>query len=171
MASVESVGHMKSPAMRHLAAYWFAKRGKRPMPAIADIDPIEIPSVLSHIWLCDYQPDSGRFRYRLAGDEINDFWGFNLRDKHLDEFVPAERLPTSTERLHMARELPAVVCNRICLSLTEEITRDGERIILPLSDDGKTVTSLLGATQRNWFRDLEFDPYVTSSETTTVTSI
>ncbi len=43
--------------------------------------------------------------------------------------------------------------------------------ILPLSDDGRTVNALLGATHRDWFRDLEFDPFTTYSETTTVAAL
>jgi hypothetical protein len=71
----------------------------------------------------------------------------------------------------MALELPAIIYDRTCLSLTEEITRTGERIILPLSDDGKTVNALLGASHRDWFRDLELDPFTTYSETTSVTAL
>jgi primosomal replication protein N len=48
---------------------------------------------------------------------------------------------------------------------------DLETDILPLSDDGRTVNALLGATHRDWFRDQEFDPYVTCSETTTVAAL
>jgi hypothetical protein len=71
----------------------------------------------------------------------------------------------------MATDLPAIIHDRACLSLTEEITRNGERIIMPLSDDGRTVNALLGATDRKWFRDLEFDPFTAFSETTTVTAL
>jgi hypothetical protein len=71
----------------------------------------------------------------------------------------------------MARELPAIVHDRVCLSLTEEIVEKGERIVLPLSDDGVNVDVLLGAAHCSWFRDLEFDPYVSCSETNTVTAL
>jgi len=166
--TVDSFEHVRNPALRLLVAYWFDTCSGRPMPARRDINPIEIPSALAQIWLCDYLPDSGRFRYRLAGEEINDFWGFNLSGKYLDEIVPAERLASVTKKYRMALELPAIVYDRACLSLTEEISRNGERIILPLSDDGRTMNALLGATYRDWFRDLEFDPFAKYSETTTV---
>lgn len=141
------------------------------MPALCDINPIEISSVLKRVWLCDRLASSCRLRYRLAGEEINDFWGCNLSGKYLDEIVPAERLATVSKKSRMTIDLPAVVHDRACLSLTEEITKKGERIMLPLSDDGKTVNALLGATYRNWFRELEFDPFTTYSETTTVTAL
>ena len=166
--TVDSFEHVRNPALRHVISYWFDMCGSRPMPARRDINPIKIPSALAQIWLCDYLSESGRFRYRLAGEEINDFWGFNLSGKYLDEIVPAERLASVTNKFRMALELPAIVYDRACLSLTEEIKRNGERIILPLSDDGRTVNALLGATYRDWFRDLEFDPFAKYSETTTV---
>ncbi len=171
MASIKPFGHIRNRALHHLVAWWFDTRGERLMPAPCDINPIEIPSVLPQIWLCDHLSQSGRFQYRLAGDEINDFWGFNLGGKYLDEIIPAERLAPVTNKCRMAIELPAIVYDRACLSLTEKITRNGERIILPLSDDGRTVNALLGATHRDWFRELEFDPYVTCSETTTVAAL
>ena len=169
--TVDSFEHVRKPALRHVISYWFDTCGGRPMPARRDISPIEIPSVLSQIWLCDYLSESDRFRYRLAGEEINDFWGLNLSGKYLDEIVPANRQASVTNRARMAIELPAIVYDRACLSLTEEITRNGERIIPPLSDDGRTVNALLGATHRDWFRDLEFDPFTSYSETTTVAAL
>jgi hypothetical protein len=60
----------------------------------------------------------------------------------------------------MVRELPAIVHDRVCLSLTDEIAQIGERIIFPLSDDGVSVNALLGAERCDWLHDLEFDPYV-----------
>ena len=155
--------------MHDLVAWWCDKRGRRLMPALSDVNPIEIPSVLKQVWLCDRLPSSGRLRYRLAGEEINDFWGCNLSGKHVDQIVPAERLTSVANKSRMAIDLPAIVHDRTCLSLTEEITKKGERIILPLSDDGRTVNALLGATHRTWFRELEFDPFTAYSETTTVT--
>ncbi len=168
--SLKSFGHVENRTLRRLIGYWFDKRGERPMPAVGDIDPIEIPWALGRIWLCDYLAESGRFRYRLAGENINAFWGRSIAGKHLDEIVPPDRLKSVTEKVRMVTELPAIVHDRVSLSLADEIAKNGERIILPLSDDGRTVNVLLGATHRDWFHDLEFDPFTTYSETTTVTA-
>ena len=75
------------------------------------------------------------------------------------------------KKVHTVRDGPAIVHDRISLSLAEEIAKSGERVILPLSDDGINVNALLGASYCDWLRDLEFDPYVTFSETTTVTAL
>lgn len=162
---------IRSQALQQLVDWWFEARGERLMPALGDVNPVAIPKALTRIWLCDVLPESGRIRYRIAGDEINDFWGFNLAGRHLDDVVPAERLASVVDKCRMAIELPAIVTVAGCLSLTDEITRNGERVILPLSDDGRTVNALLGATERDWFRELEFDPFTTYSETAAVTAL
>jgi hypothetical protein len=169
--SLESFGHVENRTLRRLIGYWFDKRGERPMPALGDIDPIEISWALGRIWLCDYLAESGRFRYRLAGENINAFWGGRIAGKHLDEIVPPDRLKAMAEKARMVRELPSIVHDRVCLSLTDEIAKNGERIVLPMSDDGVHVNALLGACHCGWLRDLEFDPFVTYSETTTVTHV
>lgn len=167
----EPVAQIRTDALRQLLAYWYDKRGRRTLPALSDIDPADIPTVLGQIWLCDRLADSGRFRYRLAGEKINAFWGHSIAGKHLDEIVPPARLASATKKLRMACELPAIIHESVCLSLTDEIARNGERMILPLSDDGVSVNILLGAAHGNWGRDLEFDPYVSCTETTTVTAL
>jgi hypothetical protein len=75
------------------------------------------------------------------------------------------------KKVRMTCELPAIVHDRVCLSLADEIAQNGERIILPLSDDGARVNALLGAEQCDWLHDLEIDPYVAYSETTAVTAL
>ncbi len=169
--SLKSFGHVENRTLRRLIGYWFDKRGERPMPAVGDIDPIEIPWALGRIWLCDYLAEGDRFRYRLAGEKINAFWGHNIAGKHLDEIVPPDRLKSAMKKVRMTCELPAIVHDRVCLSLAEEIAQNGERIIFPLSDDGVRVNALLGADQCDWLHDLEFDPYVACSETTAVTAL
>ena len=104
MACVKSFEHISDRTLRHVVAHWLDTRGERLMPALGDIDPTEIRSALAQIWLCDYLPESGRIRYRLAGDEINHFWGFNLSGKYLDEIVPAERQASVTSKIRMRSE-------------------------------------------------------------------
>ena len=52
-----------------------------------DIDPAEIPRLLPFIWLCDYLPDSRRFRYRLMGDHVRDAYDNNITGRYVDELV------------------------------------------------------------------------------------
>ena len=171
VGGVKSFGHIGDRSLRQLIGYWNGKRGTRALPALGDIDPTEIPPLLAQVWLCDRLAGSGRFRYRLAGEKVNAFWGFSIAGKYIDEIVPPDRAASVIEKARMACELPAVLHDHVCLSLTEELTETGERLILPLSDDGVRVNVLLGIAHCSWVQDLEFDPYVSCSVTTTVTAL
>jgi hypothetical protein len=50
--------------------YWLARRGERRFPAPRDIDPVEIPHLLSGILLLDVHYDPLDFEYRLIGGDI-----------------------------------------------------------------------------------------------------
>jgi hypothetical protein len=50
--------------------YWLRRRGERRFPARRDIDPIDIPHLLSGIVLLDVHYDPLDFEYRLIGGDI-----------------------------------------------------------------------------------------------------
>ena len=173
MTTPDDFEHVTNTVLRRLLTYWLDKRCDRLMPSITDIDPIDIPWALSRIWICDYLPDSGRFRYRLAGEQINTYWGYSISGKYLDEIMPAERLEPVTTKLRDVVDGPVIVHVIGQAYLDEEIFTKHERIILPLSDEGHTVSSVLGATHRAGFhdRDSELQLFAQIPETVTVTPI
>lgn len=163
--------HITDKTLRRLAGYWLARRGERAMPARADIDPLDIPWVLARIWLCDYQPAEQRFHFRLAGEKINGYWACSLRGRYLDEVVPLARYDQASGAFLSAVRGPRIVHDSCEIRLADKLFATGERIILPLSDDGETVSGLLGATRRDWFRGLPLEELSRSSQTTTLTSL
>lgn len=167
----QNFAHVKHKVLRRLVAYWFDKRSERSMPSRRDIDPVEIPWALSSIWLCDYQPVDRRFRYRLAGEQINAFWGYNIGGRYLDEIVPARRLNEAHQCLAAASEGPSIVHDFGRIYMQDEVFATSERIILPLSDDGREVNGLLGASCRDWYRDLALDGGLQSRQTATLTPL
>lgn len=58
------------PRLVRLLAYWAGKRGGRPAPGRADIDPLDIPDLLPILNLLDVLREPMRFRHRLVGTEI-----------------------------------------------------------------------------------------------------
>jgi hypothetical protein len=50
--------------------YWLARRGARRFPARRDIEPTDIPHLLSGILLLDVHYDPLDFEYRLIGGDI-----------------------------------------------------------------------------------------------------
>jgi hypothetical protein len=130
--------------LKELYAYWLAKKGGRPAPCRADIDPVELGRLLPYVTLVDVEQAPLRFRYRLVGTEIVRNVGDDFTGRYLDSFV---RL---SHRDAMAAEFTRVV-ERAQPSISDwEYSRgDGrhvryERLILPLMADGATVDMLFG---------------------------
>jgi len=61
-----------------LIDYWRARRGERPMPARADIDPADFAALMPQTFIAVLEAD-GEIRFRLAGEVINDLHGRALR--------------------------------------------------------------------------------------------
>ncbi|WP_416896657.1 MAG: PAS domain-containing protein [Minwuia sp.] len=57
--------------IHQLYRYWDDKRGDRDIPDRKDLDPlIEIPKLLSAVWLLDVEHDPLRLRFRLIGNDL-----------------------------------------------------------------------------------------------------
>ena len=142
---------LKEPQSLELFDYWCSKRAGRVLPSRQDIDPSEIKSLLTKIYLVDFEePDV--FRYRLAGTEIAETFGHgnlkgltlrNLLSEQGRQFVTGRWLPVVREGL--------IVCMRGQVYNSVNRFAFGERILLPLadSDDGQ-ATGLLGMTYSKW---------------------
>lgn len=133
-----------SPELNEIHDYWTTKRGQRRMPSRRDIDPTEIPRLLSNLMLIDVSRDPFRFGYRLIGTNVVDATGENRTGKCFDavDFFAAN---------------PTVKAEYITVATTGEpfhsfepfyrpdtrLEYDVERLLLPLSSDGATVDMLL----------------------------
>jgi len=141
---------ISDPRLRLLYAHWDEARAGRQMPSRRALDPVRIPSVLSIIFLCDYERDTGRLRYRLAGEEIRGAYDEEITGRCQDEvFAGAER-----DR-HLAR-VRRIMENPTIIHATGEVygfagrRGTGERLGLPLSTDGTTADGVVGATVYCW---------------------
>lgn len=137
--------------LRRLADYWLSKRRGQAMPAPSGIDPAEIPWALPRLYLLDYDRGSGRFRYRLAGDEIEQQYagltgGSSIRGMHLDELLQPSSAPLVIDRWRPLAERGAIVHMRGLIYSSVDSTAPGERLLLPLAEDGGPVCALVGMT-------------------------
>jgi hypothetical protein len=146
---VEKPAQLYRQAHRALFAYWDSKRpGPDRLPSRADIDPAEIPALLSRIWMTDVlHTETGlRFRERLVGTGLVELFG---RDTTGQDFAQIYREP------HLSRQLAtygAVVehrrphLSRLRVPKAERSFLIYDRLILPLAAPGDgPVTILLGA--------------------------
>lgn len=139
----------KHEPLRKLLAYWLAKKGDRPAPQRADIDPAEIKSLLPHLGIVDVERADVdgrplRFRYRLAGTEIAKAYGFDLTGRYLDELDLNNHQQDITAEYARAAETGEPSC-----SVFEYTRNDGrhisyERLVLPMSSDGRIIDMLIG---------------------------
>ena len=150
---------IEEPEIRKMADYWSRRRGERSLPRRTDIDPIDIPWALSRIFLVDYEPDERTFRYRIAGDAIEQMFrpytnGASIKGKTLHQILPRD-----VSRLVHERWLP-MITDRSVLYMRGPVYQAenrkalGARIVLPLGDGSDDViVGALGLTVCKW----EFD--------------
>ena len=123
--------------------YWQSLADGGKLPARADMDPLDIPDLLPHLYLVEVRHDPLDFRYRLLGTAIversqRDYTGQSIRD------LPLQAPPSLIWSLFEAtvRE-KAPTCTLI--PYRNEKTRFVEKQCLPLSSDGITVDMLMGS--------------------------
>ncbi|MFN4090324.1 MAG: PAS domain-containing protein, partial [Alphaproteobacteria bacterium] len=143
MLSLDDFDHVRDPHIRNILGVWLAVRGDRPMPPRRAIDPAAVARELEIIWVCDVVWPGPRFRYRLAGERVNAVYGRSLAGLHMDEIVPV-----ATREPVLARYQRVVVERGIShttgrLYLSSDRIFSGERIVVPLSEDGENVDAIL----------------------------
>jgi hypothetical protein len=117
------------PELRELHDVWLRLRGDRRMPARRDFDPSEMRKLLPHIMLIDVDasmPREKRYRVRLHGTAQ----------------VAAERLCAVGDHIVETRE-PWISTGGLYWLPTKPFSRF-ESILLPLSDDDRSVNMILG---------------------------
>lgn len=110
-----------------------------------DIDPTAIPSILPCLWIYGYVPPH-RFRCRLIGAHVKRLFQPSPLGRFIDEIFPPERVPEITNRfLSMVVRRQATRTIGFCV-VSGNRRVPGERVTLPLSDDGEIANALIGAT-------------------------
>lgn len=134
------------PRLQSLYEHWFRVRKGTLMPDRRDIDPVAIWTVLPFVWMCDYISESGRFRFRLAGEEMNMFHHRNLVGTYLDETFSESQQEKIIAKYRRAIETPSILYVRGAIHAATHPHLRGERLLLPLSDGGERASIVLGAT-------------------------
>ncbi len=141
--------------LRELLEYWRSKRASRRMPARADIDPIDIPTLLPIVGLVDVLDGGARFRFRLLGTEVVDAAGYNPTGRYLDQALPDSGY--SDYLIGLFREVVRArrpLYGESDLLGGDRVERHVRRLLMPLSRYGETVDMVFGgqvviATSKN----------------------
>jgi hypothetical protein len=124
--------------------YWLARRGKRRFPSRAEIEPTDIPHLLSGIVLLDVYYDPLDFEYRLIGGDIVKRSG-NLKGKRVRQ---ASLLNPSSPAYRNYCEVVETGAPQFFEGTAIGAYRPGRptlvsRVHCPLSDDGETINKLI----------------------------
>lgn len=126
-------------------AVWREARGGQPMPRRADISPVKLGSVLQYVSLLDVvAADPLNFRYRLIGEYLSKSYGRNITGSlHTDHFEVAAERPFYDAYVRCAKTAAPqdMIANFKNANGTPHCA---QARVWPLSDDGSTVTGLLG---------------------------
>jgi hypothetical protein len=146
MSFQEFLASIEHADLRHVAEHWATARGAKRMPAWRDIDPLQMPKQLPIVWSWRYDRRSGEFFGRLAGEAIEAIFGKSFRRAKMEKLFPPDQYPTIYER-HQKVVLDPCLC-RGSGRVFRHLDRFGlgERVIMPLAEDGQNGDGLFGAT-------------------------
>lgn len=136
------IDDVTSTAVRALYDYWRGLHGDRPFPAKRDIDPAAIKTLLPYVIIVEIHRNPFRVRYRLVGTEAVIFAGKDYTGVWLHEAKWGEMTEIIGSYYRRVAETgrPLFGADEV---LINDKWKEYEWAILPLSDDGITVTHCL----------------------------
>ena len=141
------LSRIESPALLAIAKHWQEVRSDRRLPAWADLVPSALGPYLTRLWSFRYDARTGEFTGRLAGNRIMVATGHSFRGTTLKELHPPHVYDKSKAELTRVVTGPMIYRCRGPLFRAGGHTVDGERIVLPLAEDGSRGDGLLGASE------------------------
>ncbi|WP_086464956.1 PAS domain-containing protein [Oceanibaculum nanhaiense] len=136
-----------SPRLQKLYALWLHAADGYRMPDPGRIGPVDLADELPNLLHVEVVwPENGapsRFRYRTIGMALQRFYGSNPEGKYVDQ------MPNPLFRRIAGAAYREVVESRAPTCQTQRFYKDFwfaayERLLLPLSADSDTVTSIIG---------------------------
>lgn len=147
---VELLDHLpkiEHPLLRQLYDYWRGLFDGQAPPTRDRIDPLDILPVLPHTWIYLQEADSGRYRCEVAGEKIVGVINRSVVGEYLDDLVGVSGKPFLRGQYDKVLSIPAIghVYGHVYPAETKRYGV-GERVILPLRDQGGACRYVLGAT-------------------------
>jgi len=138
---------IQSTALKAVMAHWLEARKNRRMPAWKDIDATAIGKYLPQVWAWRFDQARGIFIGRLAGEEITAVLGTEIRGRPLHQCFPADAAQVVHDRYKAVVDGPRIMRTIGHVQMVTGRHGVGERIVMPLSDDGTIGDGVLGVTE------------------------
>ncbi len=143
MAALEAMMH---PKLQRFLRYWLDKAWPNRLPGRRAIDPVEIPDLLSGLYLIDIVPaDLGvRFRVRLAGQDHANALAQTLCGRYIDDLFEPPKVDAITASFKLSMKTRYPYYDKFVLPVKRRELYCVEQLVAPLAADGKTVDMLIG---------------------------
>ena len=130
--------------LRWLYLYWLRLKSGRFPPPRSRLNPIELRHLLPNIFIIEVDRAQQRFRYRLAGQAVEELVQAKLHGRWLDEALISPLREFFDEAFCAAAFGQKVQYRRNTLHLAGRPYIRYSRILLPLSENGTDIDHLLG---------------------------
>lgn len=132
------------PGITSITRYWESIHPAQGLPGRQHFDPVVIPNLLANIRLVDVVGHPLRFRVRLTGSRLSEFFGASDTGRWMDEIYPRfEKTATFENYLRVCKtRSPNWRIGRCELRGANECVQY-ERVQLPFATDGETVDMIL----------------------------
>jgi hypothetical protein len=140
-------------SLQMLYAYWAARCGARPMPSRADVDPVDLKSVLPMLILIDVVPDPRRYVYRLVGTREVEMRSGDPTGKAVEEAYYGESAEETIRYLDRVAETRQPLFYRGTYKPLRTRTQRDDILFLPLSNDGERVNMIMVLSHTEWVKD------------------
>lgn len=133
-----------NPLIRRAVEYWVSIHPDDGLPGRQHFDPVDVPELLANLRLMDVEGDPPRFRIRVMGTRLVEYFGSDHTGRWYNElFANFDQSATHvgfidtirTKQPDWRRGNPALNYEKKFMTL--------ERVFLPFARDGKTVDMLM----------------------------
>lgn len=135
---------MRQSSVKQLYAYWDRVRNGRLAPQRHEIEPSAIAPILSETFIAECVGPS-RYRFRLAGTRICDFFGFELSGSDLLDYWSGEDKDNVTALLSNVFGSGAVGYALFDAYTAKARSCRFELLMMPLRQGGEAINRALGA--------------------------
>ncbi|MDE2183556.1 MAG: PAS domain-containing protein [Alphaproteobacteria bacterium] len=148
MNHLKPVETMVSERNRALHEIWKSRAEDRVAPRRGDITLSLVRTLTPWMWMVDVLEQGKDFRFRLSGDNVNQFLGGNYTGQSLS-LLPHSRFVERVRRAlaHCVEHKEPVALGPVASGYAGKEHWEVEIVALPLSEDGQAINCLMGAIE------------------------
>ena len=141
--AVSAASQIADPILARLYAYWDGKRGRRRYPGRSDLDPVDIPILLSNVFLVAVRRHPFELVFRLAGTVLTECYGGEITGLRLVGLVSSGASELQRQAARTVRTGRPVLLSGP-LRTQAEAYRAADHLLLPLGESPDRVDMLIG---------------------------